>query len=184
MTAIIASLAIGIVFITLFAVLFHDTTSSVYSSNHEPSDSQVQLRDIEDVYSGMERTDNNTVVTIGSQQYYMATLSGMNIFSIPRGTTITFQGVTFSFPYGSLLTPAFGGTVFVIKYPDGNVERFGQVTETNGGGGSAQCALCVSSLPNAKVPMADTVLGNHQNPNAGVAIYNHGEQIKLLVSKG
>lgn len=42
--------------------------------------------------------------------------------------------------------------------------------------------LFMSSIPCAKVPMAETVLGAHQNPNAGVSIYNRGEQIKLLVS--
>lgn len=139
---------------------------------------QQQQQNIEGAYSGIEREDDTTV-TINNHPYYMTTLSTMaGISQIPKGATFTFRNVTFTFPYGSLNTPGGPGTVFEVKYPDGTIEKFGKVAENYG-----EVALFVPSSPHAKVPIAETVLGAHQNPNAGVAIYNKGEQIKLLVSK-
>jgi hypothetical protein len=176
-----AGLAAGIGFVILFALfLFHGSTLSPSSpniSNKTKFQAQSQQRYIEEVYPGLY-SQKNTTITINYREYYLTTLKNIGISSIPHKATFAFHKVIFSFPYGSLLSPGGAGTVFEIRYPDGTVEKFGNVSK-----GYGEMALSVSSIPGAEVPMADTILGKHQDPNAGVAIYNKGKQVKLLVSK-
>lgn len=140
-------------------------------------------RHIEGLYAGVEQDEG--MVTIDNQQYYMTTVTAIDsVARIPRGADITFHDVEFSFPRGSLLTPAGVAIVFEVVYPDNTIEKFGKVAVGNGTGGFIDSAIFVSSLPGAKVPEAATVLGKHQDPNAGITVYNQGEQIKLLVSAG
>lgn len=128
-------------------------------------------------YAGID--NDNATVTIRNQEYFMTTVKDIkDISQISRGYNIQFHNVTFSFPYGSLLTPGGVLVVFEVRYPDGWTEKFGSVSE-----GAAQAPLSISSLPGAFVPNTQTVLGKHQNPNVGLTIHNKGEQIKLLVSR-
>jgi hypothetical protein len=128
-------------------------------------------------YVGID--NDNAIVTIRGKQYYMTTVKDVNnIWQIPRGYNIRFHNVTFSFPYGSLLSPGGALVVFEVRYPDGSTEKFGSAS-----GGAAHAPLGISSIPGAAVPDTQTALGRHQNPNVGLTIHNKGEQIKLLVSK-
>lgn len=136
-----------------------------------------QVNDLLVPYAGID--NDNATVTVRGQQYYMNTVKDVNnICQIPRGYSIQFHNVTFSFPYGSFLSP--GGTlvVFEVRYPDGSREKFGSSS-----GGAAHAPLGISSLPGAFVPNTQTVRGKHQNPNVGLTIQNKGEQMKLLVSR-
>lgn len=179
-TPVFVGLAVGIGFMILITFFISHNSDLSFSSSsplQEAKSQAPQQQYIMEVYPGLYSLENTTV-TINSNEYYMTTLQNISISSIPQNATFAFHEVTFSFPYGSLLYPGGAGTVFKIKYPDGTLEKFGKVAK-----GYGRMALNVSSMPSAEVPMAETVLGKHQNPNAGVAIYKKGEQVKLLVSK-
>jgi len=129
-------------------------------------------------YDGIDQ--QNALVLINNQTYYQTTLD-YSAYDIPKGTSVNFQNITFSFPYGSLNSPGGGMLIPDIKFQDGSEEIYGQVvTNPDRSGYGSGIGVPTQYGPHVATNSV-TVLGNHTMPQAGITIYH--DRIKLLVNK-
>jgi hypothetical protein len=114
--------------------------------------------------------ENDTgMVTLGNQEYYFTTVNDTMTTYQGEGVQESFHGVVFTFfprpfsggPAGSCGNTNFGSDV---KFPDDKHELLG---------------VGIPGLPCGE-NYIQTVLSNHTNPQAGLAVYD--QKIKLLVS--
>lgn len=129
-------------------------------------------------YDGIDR--DNTVVSIKGQTFYQMTLQN-TIHNLKKGTSVSFQNVTFAFPEGVMITPGADLLVVNVHFLDGFQEIYGE-HQVNPDGSTNYGGIAIPTPygPHYAVNSV-TVLGNHIKPQAGITIYH--DSIKLLVSK-
>jgi hypothetical protein len=129
-------------------------------------------------YDGID--NNNFIVSINNQTYYQTTLN-YTTENLTKGASMKFHNVTFIFPEGVMNTPGGSMLMLDVKLPDGSEEIYGQRKINSDGSG----VVSGISIPNryglSNARNSTTVLGYHEIPQAGLAIYQ--DKIKLLVSK-
>lgn len=129
-------------------------------------------------YDGIDR--DNTVVSINGQTYYQMTLQN-TIHDLKKGTSVSFQNITFAFPEGVMITPGADLLVVNVNFLDGFQEIYGEHKVNPDGSTNYGGILIPTQYGPHYAVNSVTVLGNHMKPQAGITIYH--DSIKLLVSK-
>jgi len=129
-------------------------------------------------YDGIDK--DNGMVSINGQTYYQMTLQN-TVYDLKKGTSVSFQNVTFAFPQGVMITPGADLLMVNVTFPEGFQEIYGEHKVNQDGSTNYGGILVPTPYGPHYAVNSVTVLGNHLKPQAGITIYH--DSIKLVVSK-